>query len=69
MEDATGAIEDYTKAIELNPNNANIYYNRGVEKEKLKDFQGALADYNKALVLNPRNTAVYFNRGVVRGQL
>jgi tetratricopeptide (TPR) repeat protein len=29
LEDYRGAIIDYTKAIELDPNNANAYYYRG----------------------------------------
>jgi len=32
LKDYKGAIQDYTKAIELNPNHANAYYNRGVAK-------------------------------------
>ena len=30
--DYYGAISDYTKAIELDPNYANAYYNRGLSK-------------------------------------
>ena len=36
-----GAIADYNKAIELNPNYAEAYYNRGSEKSDLKDYDGA----------------------------
>ena len=36
--DYYGAISDYTKAIEINPNDADAYNNRGVAKYDLKDY-------------------------------
>ena len=33
-----GAILDYTKAIEIDPNNANAYVNRGITKMNLYDY-------------------------------
>ncbi len=46
--DSKGAIEDYTKAIELDPNYAEAYANRGCAKEELDDKEGAIADWQKA---------------------
>ncbi|MCX8194741.1 MAG: tetratricopeptide repeat protein [Candidatus Micrarchaeota archaeon] len=46
--DYIGAIEDFTKAIELNPNYAEAYYNRGLAKVKLKDYDSAFIDILKA---------------------
>ena len=48
LQDFTGAIQAYNKAIELDPNYAEAYYVRGCFKESLKDKQGALKDYSKA---------------------
>ena len=48
LQDFTGAIQDYSKAIELDPKYAAAYYLRGFAKEMLKDKFGALADYSKA---------------------
>ncbi len=45
QEDYTGAIADYTKAIEIDPKLAAAYYNRGAAKARLKDYTGAIADY------------------------
>ena len=49
--DYSGAIADYTKAIELNPNYATAYYNRSVAKEILGDLNGACDDAKKAINL------------------
>ena len=63
--DYYGAISDYTKAIELNPD-ANTYYNRASSKKKLKDYYGAISDYNKAIELNSNYTSAYVNRGIAK---
>ena len=42
-----GAIDDWSKAIEINPQNAINYNNRGSAKDDLGDHQGAIADYSK----------------------
>ena len=51
--DKEGALEDYTKAIALNPKNAEAYTSRGVLRQEMGDKEGALADYTKAIALNP----------------
>ncbi|HHG2225278.1 MULTISPECIES: tetratricopeptide repeat protein [unclassified Synechococcus] len=56
-------LEDYGKAIALDPKNATAYNNRGVTRNSLKDYPGALADYDKAIELNPNDALYYFNRG------
>ena len=47
--DHDGAIEDFTKAIELNPNLAKAYAARGVSREAKGDGGGAKSDYSKSL--------------------
>ena len=46
-----GAISDYNKAIELNPDYIGAYVNRGVAKETIGDLSGACKDYRKAVSL------------------
>ena len=53
LQDYRGAIADYSKAIELNPNYNNAYHNRGGAKGNLQDYRGAIADLSKAIELNP----------------
>lgn len=47
--DHAGAIEDFTKAIGLNPNCAQAYASRGLSKEANGDGAGAKADYSKSI--------------------
>ena len=46
--DYYGAISEYTKSIELDPNFSYAYFNRGIAKEILKDLNGACLDYRIA---------------------
>ena len=57
LKDYYGAIADYTKAIELNPDDAYNYYERGFSKEDLGDLDGACADWKKAASLGDENSA------------
>ena len=56
-------IEEYTKKIEKEPNNASNYYNRGFTYFLLKKYEEAINDYNKAIESNPNNASYYFSRG------
>jgi len=64
LHDYRGAMADYNKAIELNPNLALDYYGRGKAKSELHDYRGAMPDYTKAIELNPNYAEAYFHRGV-----
>ena len=48
-----GAIADYTVAIELDPQSARAYKNRGDARLFLEDYAGAIADFDVAVALNP----------------
>tara|TARA_B100000427_G_C15194999_1_gene457700 strand:+ start:38 stop:325 length:288 start_codon:yes stop_codon:yes gene_type:complete len=54
--DNYGAIADYTKAIELDPNYAVAYSNRGISKENVGDLNGACSDWRKAANLGHTNS-------------
>src|SRR5581483_10663931 len=57
---------DYTRVIDLRPQSANAYNNRGIVYRHLGDFEKAVADYNAALRLDPKHEAAYDNRGTAR---
>lgn len=54
--DRQGALEDYTQAISLNPNNALYYLWRSQLYHETGDQSKAMADYNTAIRLAPHNT-------------
>lgn len=58
------AIEDYTQAIRLNPDDAT-YNNRGVVRSHLKDYKGAIKDFNYAILINPNQADAYISRSNV----
>ena len=52
MNQAAFSIIDYTKAIELNPEMAEIYYKRAGAYEAIRDYEKALSDYEKLLEMS-----------------
>ena len=57
------AIEDYTRAIELEPNSPLAYSNRGGAYQKQGNLERAIEDCTKAIELEPNNDQAYNNRG------
>jgi len=59
------AEADFTKAIELNPNNDYHYYARGkFYADYLEDYDKAIIDYTKAIELDPTDLKNYYARGL-----
>lgn len=58
------AIEAYSHAIELNPNNVDAYINRGAACIKGGKHDLAIENCNKAIQLRPDYALTYSNRGV-----
>ncbi len=67
--DYRGAIEDFNKAIEIDPNNSDNFNNRGIARSELGDHQGAIEDYTRAIALDPNDAAAYSNRGNSKSKL
>jgi len=58
------AISDYTAAIELKPDYAEAYNNRGFAYYLKGDFARAISDYTRAIELRPNYPKAYNSRGV-----
>ena len=56
-------VAHYSKAIELDPQYAPAYINRGNAYSLLKEYKRAIADLNKGIELNPQEALAYDNRG------
>jgi len=69
MQDYPGAIENYSRAIELDPKYANAYNNRGIAKSDMQDYPGAISDYSRAIELVPKNANAYNNRGNAKSDI
>ncbi len=70
--DYQGAIADFTRAIEIDPQDAAAYYNRGNAKDELGDYQGAISDYNRVIKQypnHPKTHDAYNNRGLSKYKL
>ncbi len=67
--DYQGAIADYNQAINIKPDYADAYLNRGNAKKNLGDKQGAIADYNQAINIKPDYADAYNNRGIAKKNL
>jgi tetratricopeptide (TPR) repeat protein len=61
--DDDAAIAEYTKAIELDPDNAEAYNRRGIAYGKKGDGDRAFAGFNRAIKLDPDYAEAYCNRG------
>ena len=57
-------LADLNKAIDLAPDFAYSYYNRGNVLSQLKDYRAALVSYDEAIALEPNLAEAYYNRGL-----
>ncbi|HLH25973.1 MAG TPA: tetratricopeptide repeat protein [Chloroflexota bacterium] len=67
--DYSGAADDFTEALRLNPDYTDAYLARGEARRALEDYDGALADFTQALTIRPDLTTAYVYRGIVLAQL
>lgn len=57
------ALVAYNKAIQIDPEDASAYINRGVIKDTFGDHEEAILDYDMAIQLQPNEAGNYTNRG------
>lgn len=60
------AIKDFDVAINLVPDFADAYINRGYARKKMGDLEGAIEDYDTAIHLGEDYAYVYFIRAIAK---
>lgn len=60
------AVDNYTRAVMLNPNFTDAYFYRGSVFLKQGGYDRAIEDFSKAISLNPDLAEAYMNRGIAR---
>jgi tetratricopeptide (TPR) repeat protein len=58
------AIGDFTRVIQMNPNDGRAYYNRGNALALINFHERAIDDYSRAIELSPEKAHLYYSRGL-----
>ena len=64
-----GAIVDFNKAIELNPEYVRAYYERGRTQARLGNYDSAIASCTQVLEMDPDAADAYYGRGTIKAHL
>jgi len=69
IKDYVGAIQDFSKAIELGINDYQAYAGRGESRLITKDYSGAIRDFSKIMEFFPNSPQAYINRGKAKFEM
>ncbi|HQQ94312.1 MAG TPA: tetratricopeptide repeat protein [Bacteroidia bacterium] len=64
-----GAIDAYSKAIELDPNYYKAYISRAECYERISNKEAAIKDYEKAIAFAPKEKDLYYKTGKLQFEL
>lgn len=64
--DNKGAVESFSKVIELQPKNQEAYYRRACCYYNTKNVQKSLQDFDKAIELDPSYADAFYNRALLK---
>jgi tetratricopeptide (TPR) repeat protein len=65
-EDFSESVEEFTKAIEIDPDFALAYVSRGAALMKIQKIEESIADFNHAIELDAEYPKTYHLRGLAR---
>jgi CHAT domain-containing protein/lipoprotein NlpI len=63
------AIEQFDRALEINPNFAEAYYLRGITHRQMDDTSKAVEDYTQALQIKPNLSEAHTSRASARSNI
>lgn len=66
--DRSGAIDDYSHLLSLNPRDAIAYNYRGLVYYDAGDIEAAIEDFTESIHYNPHQAAAFCNRGFIRSE-
>ncbi|TKS75228.1 Small glutamine-rich tetratricopeptide repeat-containing protein alpha [Collichthys lucidus] len=69
VENFSAAVEFYSKAIAINPQNAVYYCNRAAAYSKLGNYAGAVQDCEQAISIDPNYSKAYGRMGLALASL
>jgi tetratricopeptide (TPR) repeat protein len=69
LDNYTGAIKYYDKALAINPKNVNALTDKGLALDNLGNHTGAIKYYDKALAINPKNVNALTDKGLALDNL
>jgi tetratricopeptide (TPR) repeat protein len=58
------AIDEFTKAIKIDPDYLAAYYNRGLANLDMNLYYKAIVDFDMVIMMKPDDKDSYFNRGL-----
>jgi tetratricopeptide (TPR) repeat protein len=61
-----GALNDFSKAIEIDNNYVNGFLSRGTANYKLENYRDSLLDFDKAIEISPNDSQIYIGRSIVK---
>ena len=64
-----GAIDDYSRLLDFEPDNADLWYELSNLRFALNDYQGAYEAIQNATNLSRDDPIMYYNKGVIEEQL
>jgi tetratricopeptide (TPR) repeat protein len=60
------AIQEFSKAIQLNSRYQYAYFARAIVYKQVQEFQKSLSDYNQAIIINSKFSLAYYNRALLK---
>ncbi len=68
-DDFSESVEEFTKAIEIDPDFALAYVSRGAALMKMKKIEKSIVDFNHAIELDVEYPKTYHLRGLARAEV